>query len=790
MFAQSNLRNPKTDPIGPITYSISNAYLPPCECVECSQQYRSFPDQKKFLYVYSKSIGNAEAIRLCDSMVESINKDRLYVQQQLAMHRASIAKRWKKKTLKNREALLKSVDPDMYVRKWHEAWIAYESRYGSWWEEGRKHRNIHLLPYMSVENLLEDPSRIINLLHHRSMYSPSDLAAFDSRQIQFAWTTGVLETAFNKGSIVMYGERYGRLVPWDETAAHRGDTVGLPRGQLILEAQTYSMAVCRGLVEHLVEGLPRDVQPAPSIGMNLATHHAGVEQVSSYSDEAFSVSPRFDLNKLSIICRTRLNMAGDHFSQLQTDPAYMRRYVQLTLESEYSSLPEKHAYVMCATDIDYDGWTSRHIQCFLPHRPGFRHLYDFHHDPVNEHGELVSHTSIKDRQTDPVLARISNAEHFLKDALNWCIAVLTTNPDTEWVYDHLRYFEFLDQHLNKASQEERSRMDETLYRKISDLAAFNELLVMIRSHRPRAAQRNVEEIKKADKGLAWRFMSGENSSGIDPGWAHQGPLLKTFMGQEAPKDKSNRSWMDKDIAQRKKLCDFWDLVRGQQWIKLKDSNFSLADIQEDMKLILADTDPEHLAAVEAERKEFLAIAPASTNSRPPKEQAQKPKKGKGMPQGEVQSEWGNTPENIKPTGETKPKPKTRGETSNIEHGLENLNIDDPAANQLDPTPKVPVKKSALEIFTSLFPNRNGGSKSVLWDSFVDAMAKVGFMSRRSGGSAVTFEPSGGSKWYGQGSIAFHRPHPDSKIDPVMLHSIGKRMKKWFGWGKETFELGN
>jgi hypothetical protein len=70
------------------------------------------------------------------------------------------------------------------------------------------------------------------------------------------------------------------------------------------------------------------------------------------------------------------------------------------------------------------------------------------------------------------------------------------------------------------------------------------------------------------------------------------------------------------------------------------------------------------------------------------------------------------------------------------------------------------------------------------------MAKAGFISRRSGGSAVTFEPSGESNWFGQASIVFHRPHPNSTIDPIMLFSIRNRMKKWFGWGQDTLVLDN
>lgn len=154
---------------------------------------------------------------------------------------------------------------------------------------------------------------------------------------------------------------------------------------------------------------------------------------------------------------------------------------------------------------------------------------------------------------------------------------------------------------------------------------------------------------------------------------------------------------------------------------------------------------------------------------------------------EIQTEWGTTPSSIEPDDAAKFKPKTRGDVLSIDQELEDLGIADNDKDAQQLHEKVSVKKPTFEILTSLFARQR--PKGVLWDKFVDAMAKVGFMSRRSGGSAVIFEPDGESKWYGQGSIVFHRPHPDSTIDPVMLGSIGKRMKKWFGWGSETFELG-
>lgn len=82
-----------------------------------------------------------------------------------------------------------------------------------------------------------------------------------------------------------------------------------------------------------------------------------------------------------------------------------------------------------------------------------------------------------------------------------------------------------------------------------------------------------------------------------------------------------------------------------------------------------------------------------------------------------------------------------------------ISSDSPRASLDVDEPKVTVKEKALGIFRSLFPHSEYGDKSVEWDSFVDAMSKVGFEARRSGGSAVLFEPNNGSKWYGKGKVA-------------------------------------
>jgi hypothetical protein len=59
------------------------------------------------------------------------------------------------------------------------------------------------------------------------------------------------------------------------------------------------------------------------------------------------------------------------------------------------------------------------------------------------------------------------------------------------------------------------------------------------------------------------------------------------------------------------------------------------------------------------------------------------------------------------------------------------------------------------------------------------MVDVGFSVTHRGGSAVSFKGD-------RGVIVFHRPHPEPNIDPVMLSSMGKRLRKWFDWGRDSF----
>jgi hypothetical protein len=136
----------------------------------------------------------------------------------------------------------------------------------------------------------------------------------------------------------------------------------IPEGILILKAQAQLLKILRDMADALLEGLGGD-EPFGGLSLNRRLDSRQVNAVDSGAycvNEIFASLPDFDLITLSSIVQTRLAMVSDHSQQLQTDPAYMRRYVNLMFEGQPSKGPETEAYAAVAMDIDFDIWTARH----------------------------------------------------------------------------------------------------------------------------------------------------------------------------------------------------------------------------------------------------------------------------------------------------------------------------------------------------------------------------------------------------------------------------------------------
>ncbi|KAJ4493318.1 hypothetical protein C8R41DRAFT_326058 [Lentinula lateritia] len=74
--------------------------------------------------------------------------------------------------------------------------------------------------------------------------------------------------------------------------------------------------------------------------------------------------------------------------------------------------------------------------------------------------------------------------------------------------------------------------------------------------------------------------------------------------------------------------------------------------------------------------------------------------------------------------------------------------------------------------------------SMKWESFLKTMTKQGFAyDHNSSGSSVCFVPLDSTKR----SIAFHKPHPDNIIGPVLLKEFNKKFRKYYGRDLVNFQ---
>ena len=76
---------------------------------------------------------------------------------------------------------------------------------------------------------------------------------------------------------------------------------------------------------------------------------------------------------------------------------------------------------------------------------------------------------------------------------------------------------------------------------------------------------------------------------------------------------------------------------------------------------------------------------------------------------------------------------------------------------------------------------------VKWAQLATAMPNAECFGQRVSGSVVSFTMPRSRAINGNGDrIVFHKLHLEQEIDQVRLLSMGKRLRKWFGWDSEVF----
>lgn len=139
-------------------------------CTHCCSQWRCLDDQKEGnRLIYANDISKVEAEQLLDDYVASSKADHDFMRAHLPIHGDVVLTRWKNKgkTRQKRVALLQAALPGMHQTKHLTTRFFYEQRFSY---NHPADRSAWLLPWLSVEALLEDVDNILHLLHTRTVH--------------------------------------------------------------------------------------------------------------------------------------------------------------------------------------------------------------------------------------------------------------------------------------------------------------------------------------------------------------------------------------------------------------------------------------------------------------------------------------------------------------------------------------------------------------------------------------------------------------------------------------------
>ncbi|KAF2503019.1 hypothetical protein BU16DRAFT_576900 [Lophium mytilinum] len=756
------------------TFSI---YDPPCDCLDCQEFWYTREEQSVDRQAYETRVAAEEVKKMISHYQTQIFEDRKYLQEVCASHGDTILSRWKKRSRDKREAWILKANPTLCEHKWFT--FRYMANFPSW-KEGRRERKTFLLPYLSVEGLKSDPALFLSLLHNRAHYHPQEWAPYDSRQFVVPWFQGFMYPEFSDLCVSVQGTHYGETANFDAAAAHRADIIGFPRGRLIMEAQGRLMKFLRNLVTEILDGVDLGKPGSSSKWIELTQggfkQSGSLEVWSPFTHQPFSAPPVFNIDALLAIAQSRVEAMGDHLWLLQTDSKYLSRHLKIVRDCAVYKNPALRdpnvVGIGLAGEIFQDFHEYLWWQWVLVECRNVQEQYLRFRDSIHPGQRLPP------RYEDALGALELVLVNLMHSRAKQITALVPQRPGFRHIWEPERgsspgEFFFRRKQATPIEDDppkEKARIDSLLYEKLSNFSANAYMLGMVRLHRPLYRARDI--MKVTDDRKAFRYFRCRMASNrdLELSWAPNhaiGNLLEKFSELPQPGLTKNRNWLLAEEESRKMQNSIWRMIL----VSFYDTYGKAVpkDIDEDSQVLCAETTPQYKAAIEAERRNVLIEV-----QRKEEEDSKAP-----------QSFWGKADtEKESRSAESKAKVKTRPNETAEPIKIIREAEDVPRQSQ---QPKITVRQRTLDIISMMYPSiTEESSKSVEWNDFVNAMAELHFSASHGGGSAVVFEPIKGNPRGWEGRIVFHKPHPVTKIDSVMIRSMGKRMNKWFGWEHAMF----
>ncbi|KAJ0305147.1 hypothetical protein COL516b_005377 [Colletotrichum fioriniae] len=484
------------------------------------------------------------------------------------------------------------------------------------------------------------------------------------------------------------------------------------------------------------------------------------------------------------MAQTRKEEAIDHLIDLQCDPAYLRRHIKgLFSTTLFRMADTEDAAMMVAKYIHLEykrhyWWYWIEIEC--------KHVRDLHdrfsdsthpgqpippkYDLALGALELLLRPGVPLETVVRSVSRDSNPstkKALENDPLDWCLHQMMGKPDNYRHFDHAMLFAMIDDHLVKNNRKEAARIDGFLMREMADIFALHESLISLRLNRPQNTSRVVKDVYRTEKRGIRRYGQNNPKNHSEQQFKNMGKaLVDGFYKGKAPSSEKNQAWLQQSQTLLGFVEGFFKELGNLVRKDLEGTSLEAETIEETLSVVLVQNRTEYLEAIAREEEEIMAnIA-----------DAEKPapdifRDRSTATEGSIRADLVQTSHLAK----VKTRPDNSSSSVQPVDDLESLDI---ATLSIKPVTRLRVSPRTLDVVYLMYPDAQTKSRNITWDDFVRALCDAGFVASNNGG----FGGFSGEK----GAIIFYKSHPVLKIDPVMLHGMGRRLTKWFGWTRDSF----
>ncbi|SMQ47011.1 unnamed protein product [Zymoseptoria tritici ST99CH_3D7] len=714
--------------------------------------------------------------------------------------------KWRKMPRNERKAMLLDAQSGMYQDHGFPV-SAYLSDMIDDPVEGARHlQPTFSSPSLTLENLVDHAMNMMLLIRSRTAYGPAEWVSFDSAQHNNHFEMGVLEARYSPRCVVMEGDQFGALVPWNEADAHSLKIMGFPRALLALEAGLGTTQVARSVVDSILRKYPlKKDSPRGRVRFDALTSKDALPE-GHLHHPAFSAPPSCDLAIIFDSLQSRYEAVVDELQQTQTEPdalGEMLAMAQHVPDSTYGGKNGKDEHLVHLALLPTrraDAWQYLMVEL----EASYKELKK----PVSSGGRIsqeydaafsalghVLRGTIKQlrRQLSIAVASFPNFVRTLKqlgkqtelrgdrhnlynknELLFHLVAIAEhEGPGAEPLAWHCR-------EIFRLSEDKLKRVDQLTMDLLADLIAVDGALTSLRAHRPRCSpfQEIVvqQPLSKHALGFNDRFIRHGGLLSLyracpDELSALQKPL-GAYLDQPAFNGDVSKNGLDTIDKRRAALEAFLSKAREHRANCLKATDFISGPIVDNLKCVSVFLTEGHKRRVEAEREAFIVLiekkeASAAGVLRPrdpnvPRPRQQDQREGPARPPGVA-------------------KEKTVGIPAIAPPAVHNAIANDLERLRLDERAPIEVSKTSLQTLGRLFDRSPHNRSNIRWNDFRAALKDVGFVATTNGGSEVSFR--GGN---GYGTIVIHKPHPEEVMRPMMCKFVANRLGRRFGWTAESF----